>query len=1100
MKIIKAGIPAFCLFIWICPVISLSQVPVIKWAHMYGGTRNDFLTVGQPLPGGGFILAGSSESQNGLVINNNGQFDFWIVKIDSEGEIIWTKCFGGSARENVSDIRLTSDHGYIVAGTTHSNDGFVSGNHGLSDIWVIKLDDTGELVWQKCLGGSNNDTTNSIRETEDHGYIVAGNTASNDGDISSGNHGGKDYWIVKLDSVGNILWDRCYGGSGHESASCIEITSGAEYVISGSSASTDGDVTGNHGGLDYWIINIDSTGNLIWQKSLGGTRNDNADYVITTCADNFLISGTTYSNNGNVTGNHGGADAWLVNLNDQGEINWSKCYGGDENEIRFTLQSLPDENILAIGTTLSDHSGDVTGGDYTGYPQEDYWIFAITENGTLQWQKRLGNEISYMTLYFEHGYFSVVDEEGNFLAIGTKKQVITLNVYGEVEGWIVKLGPASQESVYDVKQLIVDDIGDNHNGSDLQVSFLRPDSQHVVEEYRIMVREYDYYWQFNLDSALAVLPQDYTSVIPGDSMYTVGLSENSTTVSGSLIVNQVPYKIFILSMLKNGMTPFLSPPSDRIVLSTPCESVPEISAMDEKDFCNGKDIHLTFQKIPDESTVAEYRFMIVPTSAKGYFDQVLAELIPPGNYQAVAPQGTDADLWLDENTRDVYGVPVTCGVPYLTYILTMPDGLNADMSSLSCGNVLILETPGYLTAGQPEDYHVHYRDLAPDIELSTPVEGYQEYALDVNNDGTDDFIIYCQNWQSEMGPILRSQIKGLGSNVILKIQESQDWIEIPGPDDPIDLIRPCTTDGILSKLTYTTSWEENILGVWNDGKDHYAGLIFYADEDTLTGWIRLNVPDYSRVIIKDYAWKKYSRSVQSIFTYQWNGMTLHFFNHSLAANEIIWDFGDGNDSDQNNPSHTYSDEGEYMVSLTVSGLLGTDSSAQLVHVCLPPEAGFVYTINESAQVVFSNTSSNASSFFWDLGDGNVSFQQDLIYTYSAYGEYQVMLIASNNCGADTAWQIIQVTGFAEKPDERSVILFPNPARDVLTIIFNDQVYQKALLEILDSMGKQVLPAMEKEIHAGSRMDMNIAPLPEGMYFLKFILDDRVITRKMIIMR
>ncbi|HRZ21292.1 MAG TPA: hypothetical protein P5184_06465, partial [Bacteroidales bacterium] len=130
---------------------------------MYGGTRNDFLTVGQPVTGGGTVLAGSSESKNGFVINNNGQFDFWIVKMDREGEIIWTKCFGGSARENVSDIRLTSDHGYIVAGTTNSNDGLVSGNHGLSDIWVIKLDDTGELVWQKCLGGIKDDVATGIK-------------------------------------------------------------------------------------------------------------------------------------------------------------------------------------------------------------------------------------------------------------------------------------------------------------------------------------------------------------------------------------------------------------------------------------------------------------------------------------------------------------------------------------------------------------------------------------------------------------------------------------------------------------------------------------------------------------------------------------------------------------------------------------------------------------------------------------------------------------------------------------------------------------------------------------------------------------------------
>ena len=146
-------------------------------------------------------------SNNGDVTGNNGSNDYWIIKLDSSGNITWQKSFGGTLSDRAYCIQQTTDGGYIVAGLSYSNDGDVTGNHGDADYWVVKLDATGNITWQKSLGGTNQDYGYSIQQTTGGGYIVAGYSNSNDGDVT-GNNGGVDCWIVKLDTVGNITWQK----------------------------------------------------------------------------------------------------------------------------------------------------------------------------------------------------------------------------------------------------------------------------------------------------------------------------------------------------------------------------------------------------------------------------------------------------------------------------------------------------------------------------------------------------------------------------------------------------------------------------------------------------------------------------------------------------------------------------------------------------------------------------------------------------------------------------------------------------------------------------------------------------------------------------
>ena len=173
-------------------------------------------------------------------------------------EIQWQKSFGGSNYDEASYVQLTTDGGYIVAVYSESDDGDVTGHHGGFDYWIVKLDASGTIEWQKSLGGSNGDGVSSIQQTTDGGYIVAGNSSSNDGDVT-GHHGSNDdndYWIVKLDASGAIAWQKSLGGSDYEYVSSIQQTTDGGYIVAGNSSSNDGDVTGHHGGGDMWIVKL----------------------------------------------------------------------------------------------------------------------------------------------------------------------------------------------------------------------------------------------------------------------------------------------------------------------------------------------------------------------------------------------------------------------------------------------------------------------------------------------------------------------------------------------------------------------------------------------------------------------------------------------------------------------------------------------------------------------------------------------------------------------------------------------------------------------------------------------------------------------------
>jgi len=462
---------------WIVKIDSLGS---IQWQKSLGGSMNDNGQAIQQTTDGGYILSGSSNSNDGDVTGNHGLRDYWVVKIDSIGNIQWQKSIGGSNEDIAGNIEITNDGGYIVAGYSFSNDGDVSGNHGGADFWIVKLDGLGNIQWQKSLGGTDADIGYYSQLTNDEGYVVVGYSYSNDGDVSS-NHGGADYWIVKLDSLGNILWQKSFGGTDEEYCYSIQQTRDSGFVMVGFSRSNDGDVTGNHGGEDYWVVKLDSLANIQWQKSLGGTGTDNGLSVLQTTNKDYIIAGYSNSNDGDVTGNHGGNDYWIVNIDSLGDIQWQKSFGGTGNDF---VNSISEDMVGAniVGGTSNSNDGDVAG----NHGGQDYWIVKlgsgnqnqiITGTVTNFLLQTCGDSLIATIPFTANGTYNngniftaeLSDETGSFLnpvVIGTLNGTISDTIYATITPDSLKNGAGYRIRVNSSNPAVVG----NNNGTDLAIT------------------------------------------------------------------------------------------------------------------------------------------------------------------------------------------------------------------------------------------------------------------------------------------------------------------------------------------------------------------------------------------------------------------------------------------------------------------------------------------------------------------------------------------------------------------------------------------------------------------------------------------------------
>ena len=378
-------IRATLVILFFFPILLFSQAPFqVEWEKSLGGSAADFAYSIDPTEDGGFVVAGNTSSTDGDVTDNHGQTDVWVVKLDDDGQISWKKALGGTSFDGANDIKQTNDGGYIVAGYTASNDEDVFGNHGGRDFWIVKLDAFGNISWQNTVGGNSTEVAHSIDQTSDGGFIAMGYTASFAGDVI-GNHGEIDIWVVKFDASGNISWQKCLGGTSSEEGYEIEQCEDGGYIVVGGSQSNDGDVNGNYGSSDYWVVKLDATGEITWEKNYGGSFNDMAHSVDQSNDGGFLISGISSSSNGDVSAANGGRDYWVIKIDSSGNLLWEKSLGGNGTDVCYAISQTPDGGSIVAGISTS-LDGIISG----NHGEEDYWIIKLDASGNVSWQQMLG--------------------------------------------------------------------------------------------------------------------------------------------------------------------------------------------------------------------------------------------------------------------------------------------------------------------------------------------------------------------------------------------------------------------------------------------------------------------------------------------------------------------------------------------------------------------------------------------------------------------------------------------------------------------------------------------------------------------------------------
>ncbi len=443
-----------------------SQAPGIEWQIDVGGSASDGLSTIALTTDGGYILGGSSASDvsGNKTEDSKGGYDYWIVKLNMYGTVVWQKTIGGDGDDVLHSVYQTLDGGYVLGGTSDSGISgdkseaawpyFIDGTNS-PDFWIIKIDSIGNIQWQNTIGGNNYDLFRSLSKTSDGGYIIGGESYSDaEGDKSEDHIGATDYWILKLDSNGNIVWQNTIGGINWDSFYYIEQTEDNGYIVGGNSnSSISGDKTDDRFGADdYWILKLDSAGNIIWQNDIGGDNNDYL-FAIHQCKDDgFIIAGSSESGiSGDKSENCSGGtvygtDYWVVKTDSLGNIEWENTIGGNGDDMLYSIQQTFEGGYILGGYSRSDTCSDKSEPAIVEN-SVDFWVVKLTPLGIIEWENTIGGDIG--------DFASTISQtpDGGFITGGGSYSDSSgdkiENLYGVVDYWVIKLYCSSESYFLD---------------------------------------------------------------------------------------------------------------------------------------------------------------------------------------------------------------------------------------------------------------------------------------------------------------------------------------------------------------------------------------------------------------------------------------------------------------------------------------------------------------------------------------------------------------------------------------------------------------------------------------------------------------------------
>jgi len=370
---------------------------VLDFTTTMGGSKNDVYKSIANTTDGGYVILGYTQSKDGDISTKlTEDFDFWVLKFSADNTLLWSKTFGGSKDDRGEDIITTKDGGFALLGYSQSTDNDVTSNAGSKDFWVLKLTSSGTLSWQKNFGFLGSDYGTTLLETNDNGYLITGVldvTASNGqgNSRSTQKHAGGNIWAIKLNNSGDLEWSKYYGGSSTDIPLGVVKTIDNGFIIAGSSDSADRDITNNKGGYDFWILKIEANGTVVWGKNFGGSEIDEASAITQTNDGNFIVVGDTRSSDKDVSNNNGAADLWMLKISQEGILIWEKTFGGTSFDVGRSISRTQDNGFIISGSSRSLDA------NFNNQGQNDALIIKVDSEGNIVWQETVGGrEIDFL--------------------------------------------------------------------------------------------------------------------------------------------------------------------------------------------------------------------------------------------------------------------------------------------------------------------------------------------------------------------------------------------------------------------------------------------------------------------------------------------------------------------------------------------------------------------------------------------------------------------------------------------------------------------------------------------------------------------------------
>jgi len=415
-------------------LITFSQTTTIVNQKLFGGNSEEIFSDAILLQNGNYLILCSSESmQTGNKTTlNYGSSDFWLINLNADFTINWQKGFGGSGYDEAWKLVETTDGGFLCVGNSDSP---ISGNKtapniGNSDFWVLKLDNLGNVEWEKTFGGAANDYAISLKMFENGDFLIGGASDSPvSGDKTSPSNGGLDYWLIRIDSLGNVIWDKTIGGAAKDWLTGLLIDSNDNIYVTGESRS---DISGskteaNYGDQNVWLVKLNDNANIIWDKTLGGSIAESESNLL-------LIENMLYLNslsNSPVSGNKtavpvGGGDFWLVKLDTNSNIIWDRSYGLNQTFRGHMLD-------LSNGTFMLSGDFNPTGSSLSA----DYLTIFIDTNGVQLYREVIEADNT-------DGLGGVINLGDNqFIYVGSSNSPIsgdkTISPFGGLDIWLVEV-------------------------------------------------------------------------------------------------------------------------------------------------------------------------------------------------------------------------------------------------------------------------------------------------------------------------------------------------------------------------------------------------------------------------------------------------------------------------------------------------------------------------------------------------------------------------------------------------------------------------------------------------------------------------------------